>query len=122
MGIKSVCSLFQLLESEQQVAQLQATVKELEATLETTRSQLQDKDAQLEDQKRRERDLLTTITEYKTHHPFCWHLSSLPSLCAKVHKCSCITSVFCCYLPLHQHAAARAAGPGGWSQTSLFGF
>ncbi|XP_017293688.1 centrosomal protein of 85 kDa isoform X2 [Kryptolebias marmoratus] len=53
----------QLLESEQQVARLQERVKELEAALETTRSQLQEKDAQLEEQKRRERDLLTTITD-----------------------------------------------------------
>lgn len=55
---------YQLLEAEQQAAQLQEKVKELEVCLETTRSQLREKDAQLEDQKRRERDLLTTITEY----------------------------------------------------------
>ncbi|XP_072250683.1 centrosomal protein of 85 kDa isoform X2 [Leuresthes tenuis] len=53
----------QLLEAEQQAAQLQERVRELEASLETTRSQLWDKDAQLEEQKRRERDLLTTITD-----------------------------------------------------------
>lgn len=75
-----LCSLFQLLESEQQVAQLQETVKELEATLETTRSQLQDKDTQLEEQKRRERDLLTTITEYVQNTPFllCKHIFIYP--------------------------------------------
>lgn len=56
--------LHQLLEAEQQVAQLQDKVKELEVCLETTRSQLREKDAHLDDQKRRERDLLTTITEY----------------------------------------------------------
>ncbi|KAM4580285.1 centrosomal protein of 85 kDa isoform 2-T2 [Odontesthes bonariensis] len=53
----------QLLEAEQQAAQLQERVRELEGSLETTRSQLWDKDAQLEEQKRRERDLLTTITD-----------------------------------------------------------
>ncbi|XP_070822623.1 centrosomal protein of 85 kDa [Chaetodon trifascialis] len=53
----------QLLEAEQQVAQLQEKVGELEVCLETTRSQLREKDAHLEEQKRRERDLLTTITD-----------------------------------------------------------
>ncbi|XP_035474649.1 centrosomal protein of 85 kDa isoform X1 [Scophthalmus maximus] len=53
----------QLLEAEQQAAQLQEQVKELEVCLETTRSQLKEKDVQLEEQKRRERDLLTTITD-----------------------------------------------------------
>lgn len=54
---------YQLLETEHQAAELQEKVKELEVCLETTRSQLCEKEAQLEDQKRRERDLLTTITE-----------------------------------------------------------
>nr|XP_046254400.1 centrosomal protein of 85 kDa [Scatophagus argus]XP_046254401.1 centrosomal protein of 85 kDa [Scatophagus argus] len=53
----------QLLEAEQQVAQLQEKVRELEVSLETTQSQLREKDAHLEEQKRRERDLLTTITD-----------------------------------------------------------
>lgn len=53
----------QLLEAEQQAAQLQDKVRELEVCLEATRSQLREKDAQLEEQKRRERDLLTTITD-----------------------------------------------------------
>ncbi|XP_053287995.1 centrosomal protein of 85 kDa isoform X2 [Pleuronectes platessa] len=53
----------QLLEAEQQAAQLQENAKELEACLETTRSQLREKDVLLEEQKRRERDLLTTITD-----------------------------------------------------------
>ncbi|XP_028984108.1 centrosomal protein of 85 kDa isoform X2 [Betta splendens] len=53
----------QLLEAEQQASELQEKVKELELCLETTRSQLREKEAQLEDQKRRERDLLTTITD-----------------------------------------------------------
>ncbi|KAG8010195.1 Centrosomal protein of 85 kDa, partial [Nibea albiflora] len=53
----------QLLEAEQQVAQLQEKVRELEACVETTHSQLRERDAHLEEQKRRERDLLTTITE-----------------------------------------------------------
>ncbi len=43
---------------------MQERVRELEVCLETTRSQLREKDAHLEEQKRRERDLLTTITEY----------------------------------------------------------
>ncbi|XP_054477134.1 centrosomal protein of 85 kDa [Anoplopoma fimbria] len=53
----------QLVEAEQQAAQLQERVRELEVCLETTRSQLREKDTQMEDQKRRERDLLTTITD-----------------------------------------------------------
>ncbi|XP_014866000.1 PREDICTED: centrosomal protein of 85 kDa isoform X1 [Poecilia mexicana] len=53
----------QLLEAEQQTTQLEEKVRELEATMEKTRSQLQEKDAQLEEQKRRERDLLKTITD-----------------------------------------------------------
>ncbi|XP_058504052.1 centrosomal protein of 85 kDa isoform X1 [Solea solea] len=53
----------QLLETEQQAAQLQEKVKELEVCLETTYSQLKEKDTQLDEQKRRERDLLTTITD-----------------------------------------------------------
>ncbi|XP_062278722.1 centrosomal protein of 85 kDa [Scomber scombrus] len=53
----------QLLEAEQQAAQLQDKVRELEVCLEATRSQIREKDAQLEEQKRRERDLLTTITD-----------------------------------------------------------
>ncbi|XP_054637427.1 centrosomal protein of 85 kDa isoform X2 [Dunckerocampus dactyliophorus] len=53
----------ELQDAEQQTAQLQEKVKELEASLEATRSQLREKDAQLEEQKRRERDLLTTITD-----------------------------------------------------------
>nr|XP_057939612.1 centrosomal protein of 85 kDa [Doryrhamphus excisus] len=53
----------ELQDAEQQAAQLQEKVKELEASLDATRFQLREKDAQLEEQKRRERDLLTTITE-----------------------------------------------------------
>ncbi|XP_078109461.1 centrosomal protein of 85 kDa isoform X1 [Sander vitreus] len=53
----------QLVEAEQQAAQLQEKVREAEVRLETTCSQLREKDAQLEDQKRRERELLTTITD-----------------------------------------------------------
>ncbi|XP_063735594.1 centrosomal protein of 85 kDa isoform X2 [Eleginops maclovinus] len=53
----------QLVEAEQQAAQLQETVRDLELCLDTTRSQLREKDAQLDEQKRRERDLLTTITD-----------------------------------------------------------
>ncbi|RVE62358.1 hypothetical protein OJAV_G00156380 [Oryzias javanicus] len=53
----------QLLEAEGQAAQLQEKVTELEASLKTATSQLRGKDTQLEEQKRRERDLLTTITD-----------------------------------------------------------
>ncbi|XP_035528922.1 centrosomal protein of 85 kDa isoform X2 [Morone saxatilis] len=53
----------QLLEAEKQVTQLQDKVRDLEVCLETTCSQLREKDTHLEEQKRRERDLLTTITD-----------------------------------------------------------
>uniref|UniRef100_A0A8C7WMU2 Centrosomal protein 85 n=1 Tax=Oryzias sinensis TaxID=183150 RepID=A0A8C7WMU2_9TELE len=53
----------QLLEAEEQAAQLQERVTELEASLKTKTSQLRGKETQLEEQKRRERDLLTTITD-----------------------------------------------------------
>ncbi|XP_028326807.1 centrosomal protein of 85 kDa isoform X2 [Gouania willdenowi] len=53
----------QLLEAEQQATQLEEKIRELETRLKTTHSQLQEKDAHLEQQKRRERDLLTTITD-----------------------------------------------------------
>lgn len=59
-----MCVWPQLVEAEQQVSELQARVREMEACVETTRCQLREKDAHLEEQKRRERDLLTTITEY----------------------------------------------------------
>uniref|UniRef100_A0A3Q0RT00 Centrosomal protein 85 n=1 Tax=Amphilophus citrinellus TaxID=61819 RepID=A0A3Q0RT00_AMPCI len=47
---------------QNQNKQLEEKVRELEACLEMTNSQLKEKDAYLEEQKRRERDLLTTIT------------------------------------------------------------
>lgn len=53
----------QLLEAEQQAAVLRNQVRELELCLDSTRSQLREKDAHLEEQKRKERDLLTTVTE-----------------------------------------------------------
>ncbi|XP_051261778.1 centrosomal protein of 85 kDa isoform X1 [Dicentrarchus labrax] len=53
----------QLLEAEKQVTQLQDKVRDLDVCLETTCSQLREKDAHLDEQKRRERDLLTTITD-----------------------------------------------------------
>lgn len=56
--------VFQLLEAEQQAAQLQEKARELEVCLETMRLQLREKDAHLEEQKRKERELLTTVTEY----------------------------------------------------------
>lgn len=55
---------FQLQEAEQHATELQEKVKEMESRVEATNSQLREKDAHLEEQKRRERDLLTTITEY----------------------------------------------------------
>lgn len=61
--IKHVCVGHQLLEAEQQIAQLQEKTQELEVCLETTRLQLREKETYLEDQKRRERELLTTVTE-----------------------------------------------------------
>lgn len=61
--IKHVCVGHQLLEAEQQVAQLQEKTQEMEVCLETTRLQLREKEAYLEEQKRKERELLTTVTE-----------------------------------------------------------
>lgn len=58
----------QLQEAEQQASSLQEKVKELETSVEATRLQLRERDTQLEEQKRRERDLLTTITEYVYTH------------------------------------------------------
>lgn len=81
---------YQLLEAEQQAGQLQEKVKELEVCLETTCSQLREKDAQLEEQKRRERDLLTTITEcvhtrslITMYNLPSRHVCSLHSVCTK---------------------------------------
>lgn len=102
-----VVVLHQLLEAEQQVAQLQEKVQELEVCLETTRSQLREKDAHLDDQKRRERDLLTTITEYARKH-------SLTTMChplsGNINSEITLHNVFFSFC-LHQHAAAGAAGP-----------
>uniref|UniRef100_A0AAV2MDZ0 Centrosomal protein of 85 kDa-like CC4 coiled-coil domain-containing protein n=1 Tax=Knipowitschia caucasica TaxID=637954 RepID=A0AAV2MDZ0_KNICA len=53
----------QLQEAEQHATELTEKVKDMESQAEATNSQLQEKDAQLEEQKRRERDLLTAITE-----------------------------------------------------------
>lgn len=53
----------QLQEAEQHATELQEKVKEMESRVEATNSQLREKDAHLEEQKRRERDLLTTITD-----------------------------------------------------------
>lgn len=61
--IKHVCVGHQLLEAEHQVAQLHEKKQELEVCLETTRLQLREKEAYLEEQKRKERELLTTVTE-----------------------------------------------------------
>lgn len=60
---KHACVGHQLLEAEQQVAQLKEKTQELEVCLETTRLQLREKEAYLEEQKRKERELLTTVTE-----------------------------------------------------------
>lgn len=75
--------MFQLLEAEQQAAQLQEKARELEVCLETTRLQLREKDAYLEEQKRKERELLTTVTEYvDTYSP-----SNAPSAFSKTVSC-----------------------------------
>lgn len=71
--------MFQLLEAEQQAAQLQEKARELEVCLETTRLQLLEKDAHLEEQKRKERELLTTVTEcVRAYSP-----SNVPSAVSK---------------------------------------
>ncbi|TNN02381.1 hypothetical protein fugu_009868 [Takifugu bimaculatus] len=73
----------QLLEAEQQAAQLQEKARELEICLETTRLQLREKDAHLEEQKRKERELLTTVTEYvEAYSP-----SNAPSASSKTASC-----------------------------------
>lgn len=53
----------QLQEAEQSATELQERVKDMENRVEATNCQLREKDAHLEEQKRRERDLLTTITD-----------------------------------------------------------
>lgn len=60
---RHVCVGHQLLEAEQQVAQLQEKTQELEVGLETARLHLREKEAYLDEQKRKERELLTTVTE-----------------------------------------------------------
>uniref|UniRef100_A0A4W4FIA1 Centrosomal protein of 85 kDa-like CC4 coiled-coil domain-containing protein n=1 Tax=Electrophorus electricus TaxID=8005 RepID=A0A4W4FIA1_ELEEL len=56
----------QLEAAEQKVEELQHTVAELEACLEEARSATRAKDSQLEEQRRRERELLTTVTSLQT--------------------------------------------------------
>nr|XP_055067968.1 centrosomal protein of 85 kDa [Misgurnus anguillicaudatus] len=51
-----------LEEVEERAAQLQATVRDLEVQLEDSRSAVRSKDTQLEEQKRKEKELLTTVT------------------------------------------------------------
>lgn len=53
----------QLQEAEQTATELHEKVKEMENRVETTNSQLRERDTHLEEQKRRERDLLSTITD-----------------------------------------------------------
>ncbi|XP_072317327.1 centrosomal protein of 85 kDa isoform X2 [Eucyclogobius newberryi] len=53
----------QLQEAEQHATELQERVKDMESRVEATNSQLLEKDVHLDEQKRRERDLLTTITD-----------------------------------------------------------
>uniref|UniRef100_A0A673KR40 Centrosomal protein of 85 kDa-like n=1 Tax=Sinocyclocheilus rhinocerous TaxID=307959 RepID=A0A673KR40_9TELE len=50
-----------LEEEEERTAQLQATVRDLEAKLEEARSAVHNKETQLEEQRRKERELLTTV-------------------------------------------------------------
>ncbi|CAL8355002.1 unnamed protein product [Arctogadus glacialis] len=52
----------QLLQAEEKAAQLQARLRELGVSLEEARSHAREKEALLEDQRRRERELLTTVT------------------------------------------------------------
>lgn len=105
LNLVCVCLLYQLLEAEQQVAQLQDKVRELEACLETTHSQLREKDTHMEDQKRRERDLLTTITEYvHTRCLLSGHANSNSNDSSIMHN-------LCFYFHLYQYAAAGTAGP-----------
>uniref|UniRef100_A0A672MEM0 Centrosomal protein 85 n=1 Tax=Sinocyclocheilus grahami TaxID=75366 RepID=A0A672MEM0_SINGR len=51
-----------LEEEGERTAQLQATVRDLEAKLEEARSTVHNKETQLEEQRRKERELLTTVT------------------------------------------------------------
>lgn len=112
--MKHDSALFQLLEAEQQAAQLQEKARELEVCLETTRLQLREKDAHLEEQKRKERELLTTVTEcVEAYSP-----RNVPSAFSKTVSCWLIFLFFFCHT---QHAAAGSAGPGGWSKTALPG-
>lgn len=60
--------LLQLLEVEQRAAQLQSRIRELEVCVEEARAHTREKDAQLEEQKRRERELLTTVTKCEHHN------------------------------------------------------
>ena len=54
----------QLLQTEEKAAQLQARLRELGVSLEEARSHAREKEALLEDQRRKERELLTTVTRY----------------------------------------------------------
>lgn len=54
--------VLQLEEVEERAAQLQATVRDLEVQLEGARSAVRNKETQLEEQRRKERELLTTVT------------------------------------------------------------
>ncbi|CAL8248196.1 unnamed protein product [Lota lota] len=52
----------QLLQAEERVAQLQGRVRELGVSLEEARAHTREKEALLEEQRRKERELLTTVT------------------------------------------------------------
>lgn len=54
--------VLQLEEVEERAAQLQSTVRDLEVQLEAARSAVRNKETQLEEQRRKERELLTTVT------------------------------------------------------------
>lgn len=104
------------------MGQLQEKTRELEICLETTRLQLREKDAYLEEQKRKERELLTTVTEYvHVHSP-----SNVPSVESGQYSKNCIgwlvdLFIFNHYSFHNQHAAAGSTRPGGWSETALPG-
>uniref|UniRef100_A0A8C2ASS8 Centrosomal protein 85 n=1 Tax=Cyprinus carpio TaxID=7962 RepID=A0A8C2ASS8_CYPCA len=51
-----------LEEAEERTAELQATIRDLEAKLEEARSAVHNKETQLEEQRRKERELLSTVT------------------------------------------------------------
>ena len=56
--------VLQLLQAEERATQLQGRVRELGVSLEEARSHTREKETLLEEQRRKERELLTTVTRY----------------------------------------------------------